>query len=49
MWFMENVPGLGLTFDTGNFVLRECDVLEAYGLLSEYIVHVHCKDRVRLP
>jgi L-ribulose-5-phosphate 3-epimerase len=45
MWFMENVPGLGLTFDTGNFVLRECDVLEAYGLLSEYIVHVHCKDR----
>lgn len=45
LWFMENVSGLGLTFDTGNFVLREYDVLEAYRLLSDYIVHVHCKDR----
>ncbi len=45
MWFMEKVPGLKLTFDTGNFALQESDVLEAYGLLRKYIVHVHCKDR----
>lgn len=45
LWFLQNVPGLGLTLDIGNFVFQDEDVLAAYALLKEYIVHVHCKDR----
>lgn len=44
-WFMENVPGLRYTFDTGNFAYSDEDVEAAYDLLSDKIVHVHCKDR----
>lgn len=44
-WFMENVPGLRYTFDTGNFAYSDENVVAAYDLLSDKIVHVHCKDR----
>ena len=44
-WFMENVPDLYFTLDTGNFAYSDEDVLEAYELLKKHIVHVHCKDR----
>lgn len=44
-WFMENVPGLRYTLDTGNFAYSDENVEAAYDLLSDKIVHVHCKDR----
>lgn len=45
LWFMNNVPNLTCTFDTGNFMYSEEDALEALGNLRNYIGHVHCKDR----
>lgn len=45
LWFMEHVPGLRFTLDTGNFAYSDEDVTKAYEVLKEYIVHVHCKDR----
>lgn len=44
-WFMEQVPGLRWTLDTGNFAYSNEDVLWAAGILEEYTVHIHCKDR----
>ncbi len=44
-WFMQNVPGLKFTLDMGNFAFSDEDVKQAYTILSQYIVHVHCKDR----
>lgn len=44
-WFLEQVPGLGHTFDMGNYAYSDEDVEAAYELLHPYIVHVHCKDR----
>ncbi|WP_379146802.1 sugar phosphate isomerase/epimerase family protein [Paenibacillus sp. sgz500992] len=45
LWFLEQVPKLHITFDTGNFIYRGEDELEAYEKLKHRIVHVHCKDR----
>lgn len=45
LWFMEQVPKLRCTFDTGNFIYRGEDEMEAFEKLKDYIVHVHCKDR----
>lgn len=45
LWFMEQVPNLKYTLDTGNFVFSDEDILKAYDVLKDYIVHVHCKDR----
>ena len=44
-WFLDRVPGLGVTFDTGNFRFCGEDVLSAFDALSDRIVHVHLKDR----
>lgn len=44
-WFTQQVPGLKISFDTGNFLFWAQDELEAYELLKDKIVHVHCKDR----
>lgn len=44
-WFSDQVPGVGYTFDTGNFNYAGEDELEAFELLQDRIVHVHCKDR----
>ena len=44
-YFLERVPGLYCTFDTGNFIFRGDDVLKAYDLLENRIAHVHMKDR----
>ncbi len=43
--FLREIPALGMTFDTGNFILSGEDELEALDLLQDRIVHVHCKDR----
>ncbi|KGE20162.1 xylose isomerase [Paenibacillus wynnii] len=45
LWFMEQVPKLGCTFDTGNFLVLGEDELEAFEKLKARIVHVHLKDR----
>lgn len=44
-WFMERVPELGFTFDTGNFLYSEQSATEAFARLGDRLVHVHCKDR----
>ena len=44
-WFLQQVPELMYTLDTGNFLFYGEDVLNAFELLKERIAHVHCKDR----
>jgi sugar phosphate isomerase/epimerase len=43
---LENVPGLGLVFDTANTYAGGSDPLDFYETLKEYIVHAHIKDIV---
>ena len=43
--FLDKIPSLRVSFDTGNFMYSAEDELEAYELLKDKIVHVHCKDR----
>ena len=44
-WFLQQVPELMYTLDTGNFLFYGETVLEAFELLKDRIAHVHCKDR----
>ena len=44
-WYLEQVPELSCTFDTGNFLYSEEDALQAWELLQERVGYVHCKDR----
>lgn len=44
-YFMEHVPGLKYTVDTGNFAYSDEDAWEGYERLKPYVVHMHCKDR----
>ncbi|MBO5176296.1 MAG: sugar phosphate isomerase/epimerase [Lachnospiraceae bacterium] len=44
-WFLQQVPELMYTLDTGNFLFYGEKVLDAFELLKERIAHVHCKDR----
>lgn len=48
-YYMKQVPGLKFTLDMGNFAYSDEDVMDAYSLLQEYVVHVHCKDRGEEP
>lgn len=48
LYFLEEVPDLRITFDTGNFMYSCEDELEAFEKLKHKIVHVHCKDRALL-
>lgn len=43
--FLEKVPGLQFSFDTGNFVMYHDNELEAFELLKDKICTVHLKDR----
>lgn len=43
--FLDAIPSLMVSFDTGNFMYSAEDELEAYELFKDRIVHVHCKDR----
>ena len=43
--FLENVPGLQFSFDTGNFVMYHEDEVEAFELFKDKICTVHLKDR----
>lgn len=47
--FVEEVPYLKVTFDTGNFMYSAESENYAFERLKPYIVHVHCKDRSMTP
>lgn len=44
-YLVNNVSGLKITFDTGNFAYCLENAAEAYDRLRGHIVHVHLKDR----
>ena len=44
-WFLKQIPELMYTLDTGNFLFYGEDIFDAWELLNDRIVHVHCKDR----
>lgn len=44
LYLVENVPGLQVNFDTGNFIIHDADVLKSFELLKNHIIHVHMKD-----
>lgn len=43
-YFMDRVPDLKFTYDTGNFAFSDEDELAAFELLKDRIAHVHLKD-----
>ncbi len=43
--FLDRIPSLKVTFDTGNFRFSGEDELTAFDALKERIAHVHLKDR----
>ncbi len=45
LFFIKNVPGLKLTFDTGNFAYSLIDESAAFEKLKSQITHAHLKDR----
>lgn len=44
--FFEEIPDLKCTFDTGNFIPCDVDVMEEFAYYKEKIVALHLKDRV---
>lgn len=42
---LDSVPALGFTFDTGNYIYFDEDVLEGFDKYKDRIRHVHIKDR----
>lgn len=47
--FVNEIPYLKVTFDTGNFMYSAESENYAFERLKPYIVHVHCKDRSMTP
>lgn len=45
LWYLEKIPHLMCTFDTGNFITHGDDLYAAWEALKDRVVHVHCKDR----
>lgn len=43
--FLQEVPGLMVTLETGNFLFSGDDILQAQQLFRERVRHVHLKDR----
>lgn len=43
-WILEQVPGLGLVYDTANMLPHGDDPIAYYETLKQHIVHVHVKD-----
>lgn len=48
-WFLERLPDLRVTYDTGNFRYSGEEEMHAFDALSDKIVHVHLKDRAPEP
>lgn len=44
-WFLDHVPGLLCTFDTGNFIMYHQDEVAAFHLFRDRICALHLKDR----
>ena len=44
-WFLQQIPQLGYTLDTGNYLYYGEELSEVIALLGNRIAHVHCKDR----
>ena len=44
-WFLERLPELRVTYDTGNFRYSGEEEMHAFDALQDKIVHVHLKDR----
>ena len=44
-WFLDHVPGLMCTFDTGNFIMFHEDEVAAFHLFRDRICALHIKDR----
>ncbi|MBR1496202.1 MAG: sugar phosphate isomerase/epimerase [Oscillospiraceae bacterium] len=47
--FLNSVPGLGCSFDTGNFVMYHEDALAALPRFREKLCNIHLKDRSLFP
>lgn len=43
-WILDQVPGLGLVYDTANMLPHGDDPLEYYEALKAYMIHTHVKD-----
>ncbi|MBR4394099.1 MAG: sugar phosphate isomerase/epimerase [Oscillospiraceae bacterium] len=43
--FFEEIPGLKCSFDTGNFIPCDADVMEEFAYYKDKIVALHLKDR----
>ena len=43
-YILDQVPGLGFVLDAGNFFCVGDDVLEAYEVMKDRIIHCHVKD-----
>lgn len=48
-WFLDHVPGLMCTFDTGNFIMFHEDEIAAFHLFRDRICSLHIKDRSATP
>lgn len=48
-YFMDRVPKIGFTFDTGNFMVNGESELVAFDKLGDRLKHFHLKDRVASP
>lgn len=48
-YFADHIPGVGYTFDCGNFAYSDQDEGYAFDLLQDKIRHCHCKDRSATP
>lgn len=46
--FLQVVPGLCVTLETGNFIFSGDDILEAQQAFRDKVYHVHLKDRILL-
>lgn len=49
LYILNAVPGVKYTYDTGNFVFVNDEMLRALDILYDYTVHVHLKDWIFSP
>ena len=48
-WFLDHIPGLKCTVDTGNFIMFHEDEVAAFHLFQDRICALHIKDRSATP
>ena len=47
--FLDAIPSLGITIDTGNFLWSDTDLLEVYPSFRSRVDYVHAKDYASMP